>query len=394
MASAEYTAPRVGSRRPLGTDVFTAAVERLTSLYLDGHRLVVSVSGGKDSGVCLELAIIAAERAGCLPVQAVTRDEEIVYPGSIDYLDRVSLRPEVVLHRYLVPRPVVNVFNRASPYYWPFDDHLPPSEWTRRPPDDAIALDITDHPRLTTPQRYPAAVGKETMVVLGLRVQESHARMYGLFSAGSFITKPDENGVRAVRPIYDWTDGDVWLAHKRYGWDYNSAYSDLARLGVPRHKLRVAPPAMNAAGAALLPIAAKAWPQWFASAADRLPGLRQGALFGRAPITPRRRSDESWQDCFARECLGDQVPDWIKERAAAWRDKMLSHHRSHADLSVPFPQTAPCHHCDGNQGSWRTLTISMWNGDPTSVYARGLPEIQPEFFRAGSGRWRDAKARW
>lgn len=382
------------ARRKTGLNVFDAAIERLVDLYRQGHRLVVSISGGKDSGVLLELAIIAARETGNLPVDAVTRDEEIIYPGTIDYLDRLAARTsEIALRRYLVPRPVVNVFNRAQPYYWPFDDQLDPADWVRRPPDGAIRLAVTDHPRLTTPDRFPPPAGGQTIVLLGLRVAESRARMYGFFSSGGMLTRPDENGVRAARPIYDWSDGDVWLAYKAKGWDYNTAYTDLARLGVPRSRLRVAPPAMNASGAELLKVAAVAWPDWFAAAARRLPGLRQGAMFGKAVVMPRRRSDESWEDTFKRECLGDHVPSWIRERAAAWSTKMLSHHAHHS-AGAPLPQVVPCHTCDGNQGSWRTLTISLWSGDPTSVHARGLPEVPPEFFRPGAGTWKGIKERY
>jgi predicted phosphoadenosine phosphosulfate sulfurtransferase len=382
-----------GARRLTGANVYDAAIGRLVEMYDRGHTVVVSVSGGKDSGVCLELAIVAATMTGRLPVLAVSRDEEIIYPGTPEYLDRVAARPDVKLDRYLVPRPIVNVFNRAAPYYWPFDDQVDPDLWVRPPPADAIRLAVTDHPRLTTPERYPADPGRETIVVLGLRVAESRARMYGLFSSGGYLMKPDENGVRAARVIYDWSDGDVWLGYKRFGWDHNRAYSDLARMGVPRGKLRVAPPAMNAAGAALLPIAARTWPGWFARVARRLPGIKQGAMYGRRAVTPQPRPGETWESCFKRVCTGPDVPEWIRTRAQAWADKMNSHHRHHS-AGVPFPDVQPCHTCDGNQGSWRTLTLAMWNGDPTSVFSRGLPEIPPEFFRPGAGTWPGIKERY
>lgn len=391
---ASPTASR-GARRATGSNVYDAAVDRLARLYDDGHRLIVSVSGGKDSGACLEVAVAAATLAGRLPVEALNRDEEILYPGSFDYLDRLAARADVDLTRVLVQRPIVNIFNRASPYYWPFDDRLPPSSWLRPPPADAVDLGVLPQAfAQVTPARYPPPPGKDLYVVLGLRVSESRGRMYGLFSSGGYTTKPNDLNVRSARPIYDWSDGDVWLAHKRFGWDFNSAYSDLARLGVPRTKLRVAPPALNAASATLLPVAARAWPDWFNLAAARLPGLREGAMFGRSAVTPRRRSDETWEETFKRECLGPDVPEWIRERAAAWSAKMTSHHRHHSTPDTPFPDQLPCRTCDGSQGSWRTLAMSLWSGDPTSAHARGLPEVPPSFFRPDAPAWSGIKERW
>src|SRR5262245_28576537 len=129
-------------RRRLETNVFDAALDRLTSLYAEGHRLVVSFSAGKDSGVCLELAILAARTTGRLPVDVVMRDEEIMYPGTFEYAERVAARPEVRFRWLIAHQPIVNVFDRLSPYFWTFDPLLPPEEWVRQPP--AFAETIPD----------------------------------------------------------------------------------------------------------------------------------------------------------------------------------------------------------------------------------------------------------
>jgi predicted phosphoadenosine phosphosulfate sulfurtransferase len=46
--------------KPLDTDVSTAAQERLRYVFSSYDKVVVSYSGGKDSTVCLELAIEVA----------------------------------------------------------------------------------------------------------------------------------------------------------------------------------------------------------------------------------------------------------------------------------------------------------------------------------------------
>jgi predicted phosphoadenosine phosphosulfate sulfurtransferase len=115
-------------RRRLEENVFDAALERLTALYADGHRIVVSFSAGKDSGVCLELVILAARSTDRLPVEVVMRDEEVMYPGTFEYAERVACRPEVEFHWLVAHQPIVNVFDRVSPYFWTFDPLLSPEE--------------------------------------------------------------------------------------------------------------------------------------------------------------------------------------------------------------------------------------------------------------------------
>ena len=75
-------------RRYLNKSVFDLAIDRMVDLYEEGHRIVVSFSGGKDSGICLEICIIAATMTGRLPVEVVMRGEEIMLPGTFEYSKR------------------------------------------------------------------------------------------------------------------------------------------------------------------------------------------------------------------------------------------------------------------------------------------------------------------
>ena len=123
----------MAGRLKLGSNVFDMAVKRMLEQYEGGHRIVVSLSGGKDSGVCLEICIIAATLTGRLPVEACYRDEEIAYPGTIEYLLRQAERPEVDLTWVVAGQPIPNAFDRESPYWWVFDPLVSPDDWVRKP---------------------------------------------------------------------------------------------------------------------------------------------------------------------------------------------------------------------------------------------------------------------
>lgn len=373
------------ARTLMGMDVHEAAIQRLAVLYQEGHRLVVSFSAGKDSGVCLEVAIEAARMTGRLPVDVLMRDEEIMFPGTFEYARRVAERDEVRFCWLVANQPIINIFDRHQPYWWVFDPDLDPSEWVRQPPEDAYYHPHKDIQRMVTHDLFPPDPGKDLYSVIGMRVQESRGRMYGIHSSGGYLTKPNKYGVRYCRPIYDWTDGDVWKAHHDGGWDYNSAYDVMVKMGLPRPRIRIAPPTMAIAGLDQLAMAQRAWPQWFDKVCKRCPGMRTAAQYGRRAVEPPHRPGESWRDTFHRECIGERTPQWIKDRAFITMSRITRAHSRHA--TTDLPEVENCQTCLPYLGSWRGLCRALYTGDPFSMRVAALPYMEPEYFRPGKGTW-------
>lgn len=372
----------------MGVTVFDAALQRLIEQYEQGHRLVVSFSGGKDSTCVLEMAVLAATMTGRLPVEAVMRDEEIMLPGTYEYVERVHARDDVDLHWLVANQPILNAFNRADPYWWVFDPLVAPDDWVRQPPPYFEQIDQINIQAMTTKDRFPIKEDEDQklMSVIGMRIQESRQRMYGLFSAkGYVIGATKQTGVWGCWPIYDWTDGDVWRAIEQNHWDFNSAYSVMNRHGMSRAKMRIGPPMMNVHGVeSQLRLGSHAFPAWWDRVCRRLPGVRTAAAYGKRVLEPERRVGESWQATFQRECI-DKAPPWIAERSQKAADQMVPRHSVHS--TMPFPEVDACEQCSGNLGSWRSLTRVMYLGDPFSVRATMLPYVEPEFFRPGAGKW-------
>lgn len=383
-------------RARLGKNVVAAALERLETIYAAGHRVVVGHSGGKDSTVCLELAIIVARKLGRLPVEVVTQDEEIGFCGTYEHLERLAQRPEVKLTWLCMQQPMLNVFSRTHPYWWCHDPELPRSDWVRQPPAYAQFVPEKGIELIVTNKRYPVEYSapsakwdsadkrQRLVAVIGLRTQESVKRLLGLFSSKGPMTAASRFGTHYLRPIYDWTEGDVWRFIKDTKADYNHGYDTLYRMGVTRN-LRMGPPTMTLAGLHQLQTAARAWPAWFDRVCSRVPGSRLAVAFGRRAVSPRRRVGESWEQCFYRECLGPDAPEWVRERAGLFLQKRLQGHGKHS--TAPYPEVEPCHSC-GLLGTWKSLVTALYGGDPYGLKTWPvLPFVDPEFFRPGSGVW-------
>lgn len=370
-------------RRALGMNVFEAAVMRMERLYREGHRIVLSFSAGKDSGVCLEIMRIAARNTGKGPVEIIMRDEEIMFPGTFEYAERIYHQPDIKFHWVIAGQPIINSFNREAPYWWVFDDRCP-ELWLRKPPEWAERIEDKDIQHMTIPSRFPPPPGKDLISVIGLRVSESRNRKMGLMSSGDYVTKPNEFGVKLCRPVYDWTDDDVWKAILDMKWDYNKAYDEMYRIGMPKSRLRIAPPTMYQSIDSLQ-YARALWPKWFDAVNTRVGGLRLASMFGKRSISPIRELNETWEDCAKRIFTPENSPAWIIERYKEAETFALNLHNKHS--TQPFPQNQSCKRCQPAIGCWKNLCKNLYMGDPWAQYCTKLPYIEPEFFRKGAGQW-------
>lgn len=361
--------------------VFDASIRRLVKAYNEGHRLTYSFSGGKDSGVLAELGIIAADIAGKLPIEVVMRDDEIAYPGTFEYAERLARRPEVKFHWYSFRQGQVNIFNREEPFFWVFDPYLDPSDWVREPPYDLVKWDTKSDPDLyglVNLERFPNPEGAKLCSCVGIRAEESMTRHLAIQSAhGPRSNATPDKGKNMIKlyPLYDWKTEDIWKAILDNHWDYNEAYNVMSKMGISPRKQRLGLIAMSLNGIPSLQFAAKAWPQWFDKVCQRLPGVHTVANFGVRALMPVKRSGETWEECYQRVCI-DTAPGWIRERALYARERILRNHARHS--VIPLGEIGNCGVCNL---SWKKFTESMYTGDPFRIRLNFLLSIEPIHWR-------------
>jgi predicted phosphoadenosine phosphosulfate sulfurtransferase len=268
-------------------DVFQAARDRFLMLYKRFDTVVVSFSGGKDSTVCLHLALEAAAATNKLPVEAYFWDEEAIHPETVEYVERIRARSDVRLKWLCLPVKHRNACSRSSPYWYCWDSEKE-ALWCRPLPPDVVTSAPWFRKGMTVPEASPYVYGRECGTVCdirGIRADESLRRLM------SVMNRMEENWLAGARngynypasPIYDWTVIDVWTAPKRFGWDYNRTYDLFYKAGVPFNDMRVCPPFGEEPIGGLYRYAL-CWPQLWDRMIRRVPGVATAARYARSEL--------------------------------------------------------------------------------------------------------------
>jgi predicted phosphoadenosine phosphosulfate sulfurtransferase len=239
-------------------NVFEAAIARVSFLFDEFEQIVVSFSGGKDSGVMLNLALMEARKRK-RKIGLMHLDYEAEYQSTDQYVtETIKDNLDVLdVYRCCVPFKVTTCTSMHQSYWRPWDPKQQ-SNWVKPLPEFAVRDFPFFKPNMWD-YEFQEAFGlwiagkKKTALLIGIRTQESMDRWRAIFKeresyySGKRWTKQVGDNVFNAYPIYDWTTSDVWIANAKMKWKYNPLYDLMHQAGVPVEKMRVASPFISAA---------------------------------------------------------------------------------------------------------------------------------------------------
>ena len=251
----------MGKKTITGTkNVYELAQERLKVIFNEFDNIYVSFSGGKDSGVLLNMCIDYIRRNNLkIRLGVFHMDYEIQYKMTIDYVDRIleANKDIVDVYRVCVPFRVSTCTSMYQSFWRPWEDNKK-DIWVRSMPKKAMKKE--DFPFYNTTMwdyefqmRFAQWIHQKkdavrTCCLIGIRTQESFNRWRCIYMSRKFQmyhkykwTSKVGNDIYNAYPIFDWKTTDVWTANGKFQWDYNILYDLYYRAGVnlERHEFQM-----------------------------------------------------------------------------------------------------------------------------------------------------------
>ncbi len=281
-------------------NVYEAVQKRFHYLFAEFENIYVSFSGGKDSGVLLNLLLDFKRR--CYPNRKIGvfhQDFEAQYTVTTEYVTRTfkALEGECDLFWVCLPMATRTALSSYEMYWYPWDDSKR-EIWVRPMPDYPFVINLSNpfnHYRYKMHQEdlakqfgrfYREEHGNgKTVCLLGIRADESLQRYSGIvnkkygYQGKCWISKQFKD-VWSASPLYDWSNQDVWVANYRFNYDYNTLYDLYYKAGLKIDQMRVASP-FNDYSKDSLNLYRVIDPEIWAKLLGRVRGANFGCIYGK-----------------------------------------------------------------------------------------------------------------
>jgi predicted phosphoadenosine phosphosulfate sulfurtransferase len=227
--------------------VFEESLKRIRWIYEEFDNVIIGNSGGKDSTVITELAIVVARDMGRLPVKVLFLDQEAEWQATIDQIRYTMYREEVDPYWYQMPMKLFNATSSTEHwlYCWNPDEE---ERWVH--PKDPISIKENRYGTDRFQKLFANILRVEypdtpTAYLAGIRTEEAPGRFMAVTSSVTYkgVTWASKLDRRRHHytffPIYDWSYTDVWKAIHDNGWRYNRIYDHQYQHGVHVKDMRV-----------------------------------------------------------------------------------------------------------------------------------------------------------
>lgn len=246
------------------TTVYDESINRIEYIFANFPKIYVSFSGGKDSGIMLNLMLDYMRSNGITKkIGLMILDNEANYTLSLDFMHRIIRANLDLLDVFWCCLPITLPCTVSSyDIEWRCWGEKEKDRWIRPMPKDEYIVNLENHnfPFFEEDMQYHEfwdnfgewySDGQDCACLIGIRTDESLNRYRAIMNdkkvshGGNIWTKKNGKNVYNCYPIYDWRTDDVWIANGKFEWDYNKLYDIFWKSGMTVAQMRVASPFMS-----------------------------------------------------------------------------------------------------------------------------------------------------
>lgn len=325
-------------------NVYDAAILRYQTVFKEFDNYYVSVSGGKDSSIMLQLMAQEARKAG-KKFSVLYIDLEAQYAATIEHInDLIEATKDVVDKWYwcALPLSLRNAVSAIQPK-WICWDKKDRKKWVREYPtkrkDVTLLTEDTLPPDwnwffrgmefeefiLWFARWYNRVNGGKTAAGIGIRSDESLNRFRTIVSESKerykdypwttrMHCKSEILDAWSFFPLYDWRTEDDWTAVARLGLLFNPIYELMYKNGVSIHEQRLCQPYGDDQRKGLDQYRMLE-PETWEKVLDRVEGVNFGNIYCRTSLLGNIRSEKpehmTWEEyaVFLLESIGLYAPE-------------------------------------------------------------------------------------
>ncbi|MFW0731899.1 DUF3440 domain-containing protein [Enterococcus raffinosus] len=300
-------------------NVLDAAIHRIEYIFENFEHVCVSVSGGKDSGVLVQLVNKVAAKKKC-KFDIMILDIEANYTTTVQFQERCEELENInQVYHFCLPFYEDNNSSIFEPQWimWNPEDE---NRWIHPLPKNAITLSnlpqslkkyflkANGNPdnflRLFNQWYYEIHNEEAVAVGVGIRTQESLNRYRAIhrYKKNKFRGKIWINHymheIYNFYPLFDWKCEDIWKATAELDLDYNTIYDKMFKMGVAIKEMRICQPFGLVQRKGLNQFAILE-PELWEKLVNRVSGANFGCLYAKTSLLGYVKSNKpkhmSWQ---------------------------------------------------------------------------------------------------
>lgn len=404
-------------------NVYEAANERIKIIFNDFERVYVSFSGGKDSGVMMNLCIDYIRKyAPNRKLGVLVMDNECNFTHSLKFMHSIIQNNLDILEVYWCCLPITLPCT-VSAYHvdWKCWNTQEEHKWVRPMSKEPYIVNMKNKPfgffreNMLDKEFYDEfgnwfSQGKSCACLIGIRTDESLNRYRAIMNEEKEMHKGlawtknkyvDNKMCFNCYPIYDWKTEDIWVANGKFNWQYNTLYDIFWKAGLTIAQMRVASPFMSESKSSLN-LYRVIDPTVWATLCSRVHGANFVATYGKqiSYHSFKLPAGHTWKSFvkFLLDTLPKETAENFKQRfiqsikfwgrvGRGLDEKTIRELRDH---NIPFKINGLTHHGRQNKGrviiqsypdhldmlschnsdvaSWKRFAITILKNDHTCKY--------------------------